>query len=127
MSEGQLPPRDLRDRTKALALRIIRMYSALPKNTLAQTLGKQVLRSGTAIGANFREAYRARSDAEYLAKLGDCLKEADETIYWLELLMESGVVAAPRLSPLLDECNQLTAILVAIVKKLKDKTNRPKA
>ncbi len=127
MSEEPQPPRDLRDRTKAFALRVIRLYAALPKTTQAQVLGKQLLRSGTAIGANFREAYRARSDAEYLAKLGDCLKEADETAYWLELLVESKVVGAPRLAPMLDECNQLMAILVAIVKKLKSKANRAKA
>lgn len=90
-------------------------------------MGKQLLRSGTAIGANFREAYRARSDAEYFAKLGVCLKEADETAYWLELLVESDVVGATRLAPLLDECNQLIAILVVIAKKLKNKANRAKA
>lgn len=119
MTEKKQPPVDLRDRTKAFALRVIRLYSALPKATVAQTLGKQVLRSGTSIGADYREAYRGRSDAEYVAKLGDCLKEADETTYWLELLAEAEILSARRLAPLLDENNQLIAIFTAIVKKKK--------
>jgi four helix bundle protein len=70
--------RDLRQRTKAFAIQVIRMFSTLPKSTEAQVLGKQVLRSGTSVGANYREAYRSRSKAEFIAKLGDCLKELDE-------------------------------------------------
>ncbi|CAN5555905.1 four helix bundle protein [soil metagenome] len=84
---------DLRDRTKGFALRIVRMFSALPKTTEAQVLGKQLLRSGTSIGANYREAFRARSKAEFIAKCGDCLREIEESAYWLELLVESGVVS----------------------------------
>ena len=79
---------DLAVRTKNFARRIIRLYSALPKETLAQVLGKQLLRSGTSIGANYREARRGRSKAEFVSKIGDCLKEADETAYWLELVSE---------------------------------------
>ena len=112
-------PEDLRTRTKAFALRIIKMYSALPKTTVAQVMGKQVLRSGTAVGANYREAFRARSNAEFIAKMGDCLKELDETAYWLELLVESGCVPAERLAPLQDETDQLIAIFVTIIKKRK--------
>src|SRR5438105_12995603 len=74
---------DLRERTKDLALRIMRMFSSLPKTTEAQTLGKQVLRSGTAAGANYREAYRGRSKAEFISKCGDSLRELEETGYWL--------------------------------------------
>lgn len=117
--ESKTKPEDLRTRTKALALRIIKVYAALPKSTVAQTLGKQVLRSGTSVGANYREAYRGRSDPEFVAKLGDCLKELDETAYWLELLVESEVVQAERLASLQDEVNQITAIFVSIVKKVK--------
>ena len=73
---------NLKDRTKQFALRILRMYSSLPKTTAAQILGKQVLRSGTSVGANYREADRARSKAEFIAKMGECLKELDETAYW---------------------------------------------
>ena len=84
--------KDLQIRTKEFALRVIRLYCALPKSTEAQVLGKQVLRSGTSVGANYREANRARSRAEFIAKIGDCLKELDETAYWLELLSESSIV-----------------------------------
>ncbi len=83
-----------------MALRIIKMYTSLPRTEVARVLGKQVLRSGTSVGANYREAYRARSDAEFLAKMGDCLRELDETAYWLELLVESETVAARKLSAL---------------------------
>ncbi len=112
-------PEDLRTRTKKFALRVITMYSALPKTTLAQTLGKQALRSGTSVGANYREAYRGRSDPEFIAKMGDCLKELDETAYWLELLVDSETIPAKRLAGLQDETNQLIAIFVTIIKKLK--------
>ena len=117
------PPRerDLRERTKAFALRTIRMFTALPKTTEARVLGKQVLRSGTSIGANYREAFRGRSRAEFIAKCGDCLREIEETAYWFELLVESGIVAADNLSPLRDEIDQLTAIFVTILKRSKDK------
>lgn len=112
-------PRDLKSRTKDFALRVIRMYSALPKNAVAQVLGKQVLRCGTSVGANYREAARGRSKAEFISKVGDSLKEAEETEYWLELLVESGCVSAPKMADLLDEARQLTAILTAIAKKAK--------
>ena len=78
--------KDLAARTKDFARRIIRLYAALPKETVAQVLGKQVLRSGTSVGANYREASRGRSKAEFISKIGDCLKEIEETEYWLELL-----------------------------------------
>ena len=112
-------PYDLKARTTAFALRIIRMYSALPKDPVAQVLGKQVLRSGTAVGANYREANRGRSKAEFIAKMGDCLKELDETEYWLELLVESATVTQSKLSSLLDETGQLTAIFITIINKAK--------
>ncbi len=108
---------DLRRRTKLFALRIVEMFSDLPKTTEAQVLGKQVLRSGTSVGANYREAFRARSEAEFIAKMGDCLKELEETAYWFELLTEANIVTADRLAPLQDENNQLTAIFVSIIKK----------
>jgi four helix bundle protein len=95
------------------------MFSALPKTEEARVLGKQVLRSGTSIGANYREAQRARSKAEFISKIGDCLKELDETAYWLELLTESGIVPAPKLASLQDECHQLLAIFTTISKTAK--------
>lgn len=116
MSEARV---DLRDRTKAFALRIIKLYGTLPQQPVAQVLGKQLLRSGTSVGANFREAHRARSDAEFVAKVGDCLKELDETAYWLELLVEAEIFPAERLAALQDESNQLIAILTTIAKKVR--------
>jgi len=118
--QNERTERDLARRTKAFALRIIKLYSALPRSTVAQVLGKQVLRSGTAVGANYREANRARSKAEFVAKMGDCLKELDETAYWLELLLEAAIVAQPRLSALLDETSQLIAIFVTIINRAKE-------
>src|SRR5437868_7941269 len=114
------PKIDLRQRTKDFALRVIRMFPTLPKTTEAQILGRQVLRSGTSIGANYREAFRGRTRAEFIAKCGDCLREIEETAYWLELLVESGIVAADKLSPLRDEIDQLTAIFVTVLKRSKD-------
>jgi four helix bundle protein len=111
--------RDLAQRTKAFALQIIKMYSGLPRETVAQVLGKQVLRSGTAVGANYREANRARSKAEFVAKMGDCLKELDETAYWLELLVEVAIVTESSLSALLNETSQLIAIFVTIINRTK--------
>jgi four helix bundle protein len=109
--------KDLAVRTKNFARRIIRLYVALPKETVAQVLGKQVLRSGTSVGANYREASRGRSKAEFIAKVGDCLREADETAYWLELLSDEEIVSKQRLEPLLKETNELIAILVTISKR----------
>jgi len=114
-------PQDLKPRTKTFALRIIRMYSELPKNnTVAQVLGKQVLRSGTSVGANYREASRGRSKAEFISKIGDCLKEIEETEYWLELLVDSGCVPTAKMAELLDETRQLIAIFTTIDKRSKD-------
>jgi len=110
---------DLRDRTKDFALRIMRMFSSLPKTTEAQTLGKQVLRSGTAAGANYREAYRGRSKAEFISKCGDSLRELEETGYWLELLVDGKIVKPTKLSALRQECDELIAIFVTILKRSK--------
>ena len=87
--------KDLRERTKEFARRVIRLYAALSKETVAQVLGKQLLRSGTSVGANYREANRARSRPEFIAKIGDCLKEADESVYWIELLLDALLPASP--------------------------------
>ena len=111
--------KDLRDRTKHFALQMLEMFSVIPKTTEAQVLGKQVLRSGTSVGANYREAHRGRSKAEFIAKCGDSLRELEETAYWLELLVESGVVSAEKLAPLRQQCEELTAIFVTILKRAK--------
>jgi len=116
--------KDLKNRTKSFALRIMRMYSSLPRSPEAQVLGKQVLRSGTSVGANYREASRGRSKAEFIAKMGDCLKELDETTYWFELLIEGEILPENKLSGLLQESKELTAIFVAIIKKTKSNQNK---
>jgi four helix bundle protein len=116
-------PQDMGERTTEFALRIVKMFTALPKTEEARTLGKQVLRSGTSIGANYREARRARSTAEFISKIGDCLKEADETDYWLELLVRGGIVPEAKLSALRDETNQLIAILTTISKNAKHRND----
>jgi len=113
--------RDLKERTEEFALRIIRMFTSLPKTTEARILGKQVLRSGTSVGANYREANRGRSKAEFVAKLGDCLKELDETDYWLSLLVKSKIVPVSRMQSLQNETNELIAIMVTIIRKTKEK------
>lgn len=114
---------DLVPRTKNYALRIIRLFSALPHDTVSQTLGKQLLRSGTSVGANYREGHRARSNAEFISKLGDSLRELEESAYWLELIEEANLFPAERLSELRDETNQLTAIFITIIKKTKERRN----
>ncbi len=107
---------ELRDRTKDFALRIIKMYCSLPKSTEAQVLGKQALRSGTSVAANYREASRARSDAELASKLGIVEQELDETQLWLELLVESSIVPEGKMSNLLQEADELLRITVAAIK-----------
>ena len=115
---------DLRTRTKEFALRIIRLYSGLSKQTEAQVIGRQMIRSGTSVGANYREAYRARSKAEFISKVGECLKEIEETGYWLELLGDSGIVSDERLAGLTIECGELTAIFVTSIRKAKSSDQR---
>lgn len=112
-------PATILDRTKEFALRIVRLYAALPKTTEAQVIGKQVLRSGTSVGAHVREGKRSRSDAEMISKTEGALQELEETGYWLELLVESGIMKAGLLADLMTEADELTAILVTSVKTMK--------
>jgi four helix bundle protein len=115
---------DLRERTTNFALRIVRLYSTLPKSVTAQTMGKQVLRSGTSVGAQFRESQRAKSDADFINKLEGCLQEADETAYWLELLVRSDIVSVSKLESLRKETDEIIAILVTIVTKVKKRIGK---
>jgi four helix bundle protein len=113
-------PEDLRVRTKRFALRIIKLYQALPKTTEAQIIGKQVLRSGTSVGAQYREGFRAKSKADYVSKLEGALQELEESGYWLELLAEAEIMLPERLSDLQQEIEEIKAILITIVRKVKD-------
>ncbi len=91
----------------------------LRKRTRAFVLGRQVLRSGTSVGANYREAQRSRSKAEFIAKIGDCLKELDETLYWLEVISDAALLKPSRLQPLMAETDELLAIFTTISKRAK--------
>jgi four helix bundle protein len=110
---------EFKKRTKGIALRVIRLVETLPNSHSAQVIGKQVLRSATSIGANYRAACRAKSTADLLHKLAIVEEEADESIYWLELLIESEIVAAGKLSPLINEINQIVAMTVSSIKTLR--------
>ncbi len=114
-----MTPDELKLRTKTFALRIIRLVSLLPRNQAAQVLGGQLLRSGTSVGANYRAACRARSRADFAAKLAIVEEEADEMLYWLELLVESGLVKLERLGGLMKEADELVAIFTAARKTSK--------
>jgi four helix bundle protein len=115
---------NLKTRTKSFALRIIRLFCSLPKTTEAQVLGKQLLRSGTSVGAQYREADRAKSMADFISKMEGSLQELDETVYWLELLVESGLVREPLLKPLLEEANELISIFVSSIKTARAKLQK---
>jgi four helix bundle protein len=107
---------DLKVRTKSFALRIIKAVDALPNTRAANVIGHQLLRSGTSVGANYRAACRGRSTAEFVAKLGIVEEEADECGYWLELLVDSGLMTQAQLSELMQEADELVAITVASIK-----------
>ena len=103
----------LQDRTKEFAIRVVRMFRSLPKTDEARILGKQVLRSATSVAANYRAACRSRSKAEFTSKMGVVVEETDETVFWLELLVETGVVPMSKMEGLVSEANELLAIFAA--------------
>lgn len=109
----------MRARTRAFALRVIKLVDSLPPDRVSDVLGKQLLRSATSIGANYRAARRARSRAEFISKLGIVEEEADESSYWLELLGESERVKSTRLAALRNECDEFVAIIVATIRSSK--------
>jgi|SRR5579862_3232372 four helix bundle protein len=114
----------LRKRTKAFALRIVELTSRLPKTRAGDVLGTQLLRSGTSVGANYRAACRARSKAEFIAKMGIVEEEADESMYWLELITEAGLLPASQTQALLDEASQIVAMVVASINTAKRSNNK---
>ena len=111
--------RDMKLRTKRFALAVIRLYSSLPKSTIAQVLGKQALRAATSVGAHYREACRAKSSADFVSKIEGGLQELEETGYWLELLQDAEVAHADQIKPLAGETNALLSIIVSVVKSVK--------
>ena len=113
----------LKERTKQFAIRIVRLFRSLPKTDEARIIGKQVIRSGTSIAANYRAVCRARSKAEFLAKVGVVVEEADETVFWLELLVDTAIVPQPRMNGLLSEANELLAIFAASQRTAKSRKN----
>ena len=125
MSKGEsMEPRDLKQRTQEFALRVIRMVRALPKGQEGQVLGNQVLRSATSVGANYRSAQRGKSKADFIAKLAIAEEEADETCYWLELIIAAELLPTERVAPLLAEGKEITAILTAAGKTAKERRDK---
>ena len=104
---------ELKRRTKAFAVRVVKMTEALPRTRAADILARQLIRSATAVGANYRAACRARSHREFTAKVGIVVEEADESLYWLEILVETELMQEPRLAALIQEANELTAVFTA--------------
>ncbi|MBC8116412.1 MAG: four helix bundle protein [Candidatus Saccharimonas sp.] len=104
---------ELKQRTKQFALRVMKVVGALPENSVGRAIGNQLIRSGTSVGANYRSACRGRSKAEFVAKLGVVVEEADESVFWLELIIDGKLLTKQRIEPLLQEANELTAIMAA--------------
>ncbi len=114
----------LKGRTKKFALKIIELIESLPKKKTADVIGRQLLEAGTSVGANYRAACRARSLADFISKMGIVEEEADETIYWMELLIESGLVQKDDISHLLEEANQILAMTVSSIKTAKSRNRK---
>jgi len=110
---------ELRKRTKSFAIRIVNVFRSLPRSPDAQTVGKQMLRSGASVAANYRAVCRARLKAEFIAKMGIVVEEADETVFWLERMGETGIVQSGRIEDLLKEANELLAIFGASLRTSK--------
>jgi four helix bundle protein len=113
---------ELQERTKRFAVRVIRLVGSLPASRAGDVIGKQLLRSGTSVGANYRAACRARSSSEFCAKLGIVEEEADESIYWMELLIEANMVKKERLKELMSEANELVAVTVSSIRTARRQT-----
>ena len=117
---------DLKVRTKEYALSVIRLFAELPKRTEAQIMGRQLLRSGTSVGAQYREASRGKSDADFISKIEGSLQELEESEYWLELIGESGFFPEEKLAAVKKETGELKGIFVSIVRNIKAKSQKPK-
>ena len=119
---------EMQQRTRSFALRVIKATQALPENRVGNVLGSQLLRSGTSVGANYRAACRAKSPADFISKLGNVEEEADESGFWMEMLSDPGKATSSQIKPLLQEANELVAIMIASInttKKSSGKTRTP--
>jgi four helix bundle protein len=114
---------DMKERTRKFALRVLRLVQSLPQDKITDVLGKQLLRCGTSVGANYRAACRARSTAEFISKLGIVEEEADECIYWMELLVDSGQIKKELVESLRDEASQILSIVISSIKTSKENRN----
>jgi four helix bundle protein len=120
MQDSEIKYGTLQTKTKDVALRVIRLVESLPANMTGQILGRQILRCGTSVGANYRAAMRAKSKADMINKLKIVEEEADETLYWLDLLAAAGLIPIARLQPLIDEFDSILAMTVASIKTLRN-------
>lgn len=118
---------ELKNRTKQFGLRIMKLVDALPNTTSGRTIGYQLIRSGTSVGANYRAACRGRSKAEFIAKLGIVIEESDECGYWLELIVEGNLLSKTQVEPLHKKADELTAIFTASVRTTKSKISNQKS
>ena len=122
-----MTPAEMKTRTQEFALRVIHCVESLPKNRVSDILGRQLLRSATSVGANYRAACRSRSDADFQARMGIVEEEADETLYWMELLVQANLVKRDRLENLMQEAEELLRIVVASIKTVKNRTRKPRS
>jgi four helix bundle protein len=120
-NRGESEIYNLKERTKQFALRILKLASSLPKTTEGKVIERQIIRSGTSVGSNYRASCRARSRADFIAKLGIVEEETDETIFWLEIIIERKLLKPKLVEPLLSEANELLAIFVSSIKTAKNK------
>jgi len=116
MQDENVMEEELKERTKRFALRIMKLVDSLPRSTSANVIGRQIIRSGTSVGANYRAACRGRSKAEFISKLGVVVEEVDETCFWLELIIEGSLLPKEKVLSLLNEADELTAIFVSSIK-----------
>lgn len=124
---GSMTTEQMKVRTKQFGLQVLKLYAALPKREEARVIGRQLLRSATSVGANYRAVCRARSDRDFLSKLGVVIEETDETLFWLELLAEGDIMPAAKLSALTQEANELLAIFGATQRTIKARLSQKKA
>ncbi|MDI6890683.1 MAG: four helix bundle protein [Thermodesulfovibrionales bacterium] len=111
--------KDLKKRTKQFAIEIIKFVEKLPENRITNVLGRQLLKSGTSVGANYRAACRAKSKADFIAKMGIVEEEADESLYWLELLVDTAIVERDAVNSLMDEANEIVAITISSIRTVR--------